>query len=368
MITVFGEGRGFRVVWLLEEMGLPYRLRPVDLLAGVENDAEFLAINPAGFIPAIQDGDVTMVESIAIMEYLMARYGPTPLAPDPHDPAFPAYQQFLHLGEAGLAASIYFVVVSRNLAPEAERQNWGAGKALEVFESRLRLVTRQLARSPYLAGDAFTAADISVTYALELAQRTGAASPSARQSRPTSPAPPDAKPTSAPCKPATPQGSGLRNHASNKSGRRRLLPTWSSRLMEALMLSPSRTRLLLVPPLLVSMSLAHAVDVWTVGVNNTRQGWNKFETVLTPANVPRLKKIREFVVDEKIDVIAARRGRQALCVHHDEHGLCLRRQHRRPTRHAPARRAVRPGRLANPGQNGWTWTTSTATGESRRRQ
>ena len=170
MITVFGEGRGFRVVWLLEEMGLAYRLRPVDLKAGVENDAEFLAVNPAGFIPAIQDGDVTMVESIAIMEYLMARHGPTPLAPDPHDPAFPAYQQFLHLGEAGLAASIYF----RNLAPEAERQNRGARKALEVFESRLGLVTRQLARSPYLAGDAFTAADISVTHALEFAQRTGA--------------------------------------------------------------------------------------------------------------------------------------------------------------------------------------------------
>src|SRR5207344_2936610 len=174
MITVFGEGRGFRVVWLLEEMELAYQLRPVDLLAGVEEDAEFLAINPAGFIPAIQDGDITMVESIAIMEYLMARYGPTPLAPDPRDPTFPAYQQFLHLGEAGLAASIYFVVVSRNLAPEAERENWGARKALEVFKSRLRLVSRQLARSPYLAGDAFTAADISVTYALEFAQRAGA--------------------------------------------------------------------------------------------------------------------------------------------------------------------------------------------------
>jgi hypothetical protein len=47
---------------------------------------------------------------------------------------------------------------------------------------------------------------------------------------------------------------------------------------------------------------AFAVDIWTAGVNNTRQGWNKFETVLTPANVPRLKKIREFIVDEKIDV------------------------------------------------------------------
>jgi glutathione S-transferase len=173
MITVFGEGRGFRVVWLLEEMGVPYRLRPVDLLAGVEKDAEFLAINPGGFIPAIQDGNVTMVESIAIMEYLMARYGPTPLAPQPPDPAFPAYQQFLHLGEAGLAASIYFVVGARHFAPESQRQNWSAGQAQEVFETRLRLVTRQLARSPYLAGETFTAADISVTYALELAQRAG---------------------------------------------------------------------------------------------------------------------------------------------------------------------------------------------------
>jgi glutathione S-transferase len=95
MITVFGEGRGFRVVWLLEEMGLAYKLRPVDLRAGVENDAEYLAINPAGFIPAIQDGDVTMVESIAIMEYLIARYGPTPLAPPARDPAFPAYSSFI---------------------------------------------------------------------------------------------------------------------------------------------------------------------------------------------------------------------------------------------------------------------------------
>jgi glutathione S-transferase len=172
MITVFGEGRGFRVVWLLEEMGLPYRLRPVDMLAGVENDPEFLAINPAGFIPALQDGDTIMVESIAIMEYLMARYGPTPMAPDPRDLAFPAYQQFLHLGEAGMAAPLFITVVSQFLAPEAERDNWGGRKGLSVFESRLGIVTRQLARAPYMAGEAFTAADISVTYALEFAQRT----------------------------------------------------------------------------------------------------------------------------------------------------------------------------------------------------
>ena len=173
MITLFGEGRGFRVAWLLEEMGLPYCLRPVDLLAGVENDPEFLAINPAGFIPAIQDGNTIMVESIAIMEYLMARYGPSPLAPDAHDPAFPAYQQFLHLGEAGLTMPMNVVVATRVLAPEAERDNWSTNWALEIFKSRIGLVTRQLARAPYIAGDAFTAADISVAYALEQAQRTG---------------------------------------------------------------------------------------------------------------------------------------------------------------------------------------------------
>lgn len=46
MVTVYCEGRGFRVIWLPEEMGLPCKLRSVDLLAGVENDPEFLAINP----------------------------------------------------------------------------------------------------------------------------------------------------------------------------------------------------------------------------------------------------------------------------------------------------------------------------------
>jgi len=58
----------------------------------------------------------------------------------------------------------------------------------------------------------------------------------------------------------------------------------------------------MVAPALIAASLAQAVDVWTVGINNTRQGWNRFETALTVANVPQLKKLREFAVDEKIDV------------------------------------------------------------------
>ena len=172
MITVWGgqTSRSLRVVWLLEEMGLAYRVRQVDMLSADE-DAEFLAINPAVYIPVLQDGDVTLVESVAMLEYLMARYGPTPLSVKPDDPAFAAYQQFLHLGEAGLATLMMPAIVSRFLAPEAERRNWGASWAQDAAQRRLKLVRPQLARSPYLAGEAFTAADISVTYALELGRR-----------------------------------------------------------------------------------------------------------------------------------------------------------------------------------------------------
>jgi len=174
MITVFGgqTSRSIRVVWLMEEMGLPYRVRQVDMFKA-DADTEFLAANPAGYIPVMRDGDVTMVESIAIMEYLMGRYGPTPLAPAPDDPMFPAYQQFLHLGEAGIATLLMVPVVSGFLAPEAERDNWGARQAMTWVRNRLKLVARQLARSPYIAGERFTAADISMSYALQFARKQG---------------------------------------------------------------------------------------------------------------------------------------------------------------------------------------------------
>lgn len=68
------------------------------------------------------------------------------------------------------------------------------------------------------------------------------------------------------------------------------------------LLSHTSAVLLIAATALVSASVAQAVDVWTVGINNTRQGWNKFETVLTPTTVPNLKKIREFSVDDQSDV------------------------------------------------------------------
>lgn len=176
MIAVYGSfpTRSLRVMWALEELGIDYEMRPVDLRKRME-DPEFIAINPSGFLPAMRDGDVTMVDSIAILEYINARYGNGRLAPQPNEAAFPLYQQFLHLGESGLAAYLNIIVGSKFMAPENEKDNFGARMAERMFFNRLELVSRRLGGAPMMAGNDFTAADISVTYALGMAERLGLA-------------------------------------------------------------------------------------------------------------------------------------------------------------------------------------------------
>ena len=118
-----------------------------------------------------------------------------------------------------------------------------------------------------------------------------------------------------------------------------------------------------------STPLLQAVDVWTVGVNNTRQGWNRFETVLTPANVPKLKKIREFVVDEKIDVSPLVVGDKLYVFTMTNTAFVFDVNTGAAARHAASspRRSTRPTSPTRR-DRAWTSTTSTATGESRRRR
>lgn len=174
MITVYGAPptRALRVIWMLEEMGLPYQVRPVDF-AKRHQDAEFMDVSPAGAIPAMKDGEVRMVESCAITEYLGARYGPTPLIPSPADPAYPAYLSFLHFGEASLAAPLNVTVGSRFFAPDDQKRNWGASFAIDLFLGRSAALVRALRDKPYVAGDAFTAADISCGFAIGVSRLLG---------------------------------------------------------------------------------------------------------------------------------------------------------------------------------------------------
>jgi len=165
MIKVFHSprSRSLRVIWMLEEMGLPYEVEPGSLMAPSE---AFLKASPARTLPAMVDGDVTITESIAILQYLGTKYGPTPLTPHPEDPGYADYLQFLVLGEASLAAGLTPLVRARFLAPDDQKDNWTLKNNAESFLKQLKLVDAKLARSPYLAGENFTAADISVGYAL----------------------------------------------------------------------------------------------------------------------------------------------------------------------------------------------------------
>ena len=167
MITVFHapRTRSLRVLWMLEEMSLPYEVRPVDFPRH-HSDAEFMRLNPAGSLPLFVDNDVVISESMAIIEYLAARYGPTVLAPRPKEPSFPYYLQYLHLGEASLAGPMTVVAYSWFMGPQDQKENSGVEAARNLFRSRLKAVEKRLENQVYIAGEAFTAADISVVYAL----------------------------------------------------------------------------------------------------------------------------------------------------------------------------------------------------------
>jgi glutathione S-transferase len=115
------KARSVRVVWLLEELGVPYQVKPVALSGESLRSDEHLKVHPLGKVPAIQDGDVTMIESGAIVEYLIERYGNGRLAPAPGTPARAQYLQWLHFGEATCLPPLSDLVQHSFLRPEAER-------------------------------------------------------------------------------------------------------------------------------------------------------------------------------------------------------------------------------------------------------
>jgi len=155
--------RSVRVLWMLEEMGLACEAVKTSLPL---TDPELLAVNPTATLPLFLDGDVRLTESIAILQYLAARHGPTSLAVGPQEPGFPDYLQFLEVGEATLATPLTSLVRTRFMAPDDQKANWTVENSKAVFVNRVQLVAEQLKTHEFMAADRFTAADISVGYAL----------------------------------------------------------------------------------------------------------------------------------------------------------------------------------------------------------
>ena len=134
-----------------------------------------MAINPLGTVPLLLDGDIRMTESAAIAQYLVTRYGPTPLAVGVEEPDYGAFLNWLHFGEATLTFPQTLVLRYTELEPEARRSPQVAADYAKWVLGRLRGVEAAVIQSDMLCGGRFTAADISVGYALLLAQQIGLA-------------------------------------------------------------------------------------------------------------------------------------------------------------------------------------------------
>ena len=176
MITLYHcvGARSFRPLWMLEELGLPYELKmlpfPPRVLA-----KEYLAINPLGTIPFMIDGETRMTEFAAICHYLGTRYGPTQLVVGVEEPAYGAFLNWLSFGEATLTFPQTLVLRYGRLEPQERRSPQVAEDYSKWFLGRLRAVEAALGRAPMLCAGRFTAADISVGYALRLAENIGLA-------------------------------------------------------------------------------------------------------------------------------------------------------------------------------------------------
>jgi glutathione S-transferase/3-isopropylmalate dehydratase len=105
-----------------------------------------------------------MIESVAMMIYIMAKYGPTDLEVKPDEKGYSDYLQYLLFGEAGIAAYGNPLVGTRFMAPDDQKENWTATYLRGAIKKRLQFVADRLGDKPYVAADRFTAADISIAY------------------------------------------------------------------------------------------------------------------------------------------------------------------------------------------------------------
>lgn len=174
MITLYHcmSARSFRPLWTLEELGVSYELVMLPFPPRM-HERSYLDVNPLGTIPLLIDGETRMTESAAICQYLCALHAPTPLQVEPHEQAFGVYLNYLHFGEATLTFPQTLVLRYSRFEPEHRRLPTVADDYAKWFLARLRTLEPLLAERSYLCAERFTAADVSVGYALMLAQHLG---------------------------------------------------------------------------------------------------------------------------------------------------------------------------------------------------
>ncbi|MDM0076554.1 glutathione S-transferase [Variovorax sp. J2P1-59] len=169
------SARSFRPLWTLEELGATYELRMLPFPPRALQRS-YLDINPLGTVPYLIDGDTRMSESAATCQYLAQRCDPANtrgLAVRADEPGFGAWLNWLHHGEATLTFPQTIVLRYGRFEPDERKLPQAADDYARWFIARLRGIDAVLAKHEFLCADRFTAADISVGYALMLAEETG---------------------------------------------------------------------------------------------------------------------------------------------------------------------------------------------------
>jgi glutathione S-transferase len=167
MLTVhhLGLSQSERIVWLCEELGISYALKlyardPVSRLA----PPDYKALHPAGTAPVITDGGLTLSETGAIMEYIIARHGNGALTVRPDAPEYPDYLYWFHFANASLMPSAMARMITAAAGIGADSPIAQVMRARE--SAAFGLIEQRLSAAAYFAGAAFTAADIMMGFPL----------------------------------------------------------------------------------------------------------------------------------------------------------------------------------------------------------
>jgi glutathione S-transferase len=166
MLTVhhLGVSQSERIVWLCEELGIDYELKRYDRDPTTRMaPAAYKALHPVGTAPIITDGEVTLPESGAIIEYIIGKYGDGRLAVGPGSPNFADYLFWLHFANGSMMPRQSGMMASRT---DGREESPRARFMRERAERSWDLVEQRLGEAPYFAGDAFTAADIIMGFPL----------------------------------------------------------------------------------------------------------------------------------------------------------------------------------------------------------
>ena len=168
MIKIFHVpgSRSVRIIWLLEELGLDYELEVLN--RGEVNEA-FIEASPFSKLPTIIDGEVVMSESVAIVQYILQKYGEGRLEPDHDSNQYAEYLQWLNFGESVLIDPIVSILINKVFRPEEHRHEYSVQSAEKSFAKMIKTLNSIMEGRAYIMGDDFTAADIINGYTLRLA-------------------------------------------------------------------------------------------------------------------------------------------------------------------------------------------------------